>query len=214
MGVLADWGATGQSPSSFTSASASAVYFSRPIYTPSLNTSGPGGVGYAFPGITSSVTPSASNATGQLVLPGSQYPPAAAGTRLRMVASGTVTTYASYGVTVTVQLNTGTLATPSYTTFAATGTNTDGAAGTFPWFLEAHFVIGSAASVPTAPNITGVYFGSWTSNTTPTLIDLTAITAPSNAVVMGSAGLVVNVLFGTGHAGNGASMSEFSILGD
>jgi len=212
--VLADWGATGQNPSKVaTSASATPVYFPRLQYQALSNGQAGGPTG--FPGLQAPATPTASSAVGQLIIPGSQYAPAAVGQRLRMIASGTVTTFASYTYEVIVQLNTGSVSSVAYTSLADTGTVTSGAAGTFPWVLEAHFSIGSAASAPTAANIAGFYMGAGGTSTASTLVDLTAIpTTAGNAVVMGVSGLVVNVQFGTGHAGNAATLNEFVILGD
>ena len=118
--VLADYGCTGQNPSLIaTSGSGSLVYFPRLQYQALSNGQAGGPTG--FPGLQAPATPTGTSAVGQLLISGSQYPAAIAGQTLHMIASGTVTTFASYAVTVTVQLNTGTAATPQYATFATTG---------------------------------------------------------------------------------------------
>jgi hypothetical protein len=145
------------------------------------------------------------------------------GTRLRAVAAGTVFTAASQTVNVTVQINTGTVAIPNYTTFMTTGAQTVNFRAS--WFLEAHFTIGGTTTQASGyqtgqvvqGQLSGFYFGAVKGNT---LIDFTAISAPNPVVLAGPApqyntsGLVVDVAFGTGTAGNNATLQQFQILGD
>src|SRR5579864_6285464 len=111
--LLSDFGVSGANPSSIKTSGTSALYFPRTI-----GALGPVGAS------TPAFQPTASNATGQLLFPGSQYFPFTNGTRLRVIAAGTIFSAVSQTVTVTVQVNTGTVATPAYTTFMATGAQT------------------------------------------------------------------------------------------
>src|SRR6266699_1811565 len=105
--ILADYQVTGQFPSKVATSGTAAVYFPR-----TLGSNGPG---------TTPSTPTSANATGQLNIPGSQYGAAVNGQRLRVVATGSAYVGATSNVTVIIQINTGTLASPSYTTLASTG---------------------------------------------------------------------------------------------
>lgn len=223
--ILADYQVNGQFPSKIATSGTAAVYFPR-----TLGTSGPG---------STPATPTAANATGQLNIPGSQYGAAVNGARLRVVASGSVYVGATSNVTVVVQINTGTLATPAYTTLMSTGavSVTGGAGvGRASWVLEGHLVLASNSPIAAgatgsdlgtgyqanfgSPNpfvqgqLSGAYFGAING---ANLVDLTAIPATTNPVQwVGAtpAGLVVNVTFATGNAANIASLSQFTILGD
>jgi hypothetical protein len=229
--ILADWGANGQNPSKVATSGTAAVYFPRLIFQALQNGQAGGPTG--FPGLQAPATPTAANATGQLMLPGSQYFAAAQGQRIRAVASGSVFTAASQTATITVQINTGTLASPSYTTLMATAATTVN--GRASWVLEAHFTVAGNASLAadsqtsgyqanfgsTAPLTQGQLSGDFFGNINGTLVNLTAIAATTNAVILvgtpplfNTAGLVVNVAFGTGTAGNNATLNQFVLLGD
>jgi hypothetical protein len=231
--ILADWGANGQNPSKVATSGTAAVYFPRLIFQALQNGQAGGPTG--FPGLQAPATPTATNATGQLMLPGSQYFVAAQGQRLRAVASGSVFTAASQTATITVQINTGTLATPAYTTLMTT---VSGAfSGRASWVLEAHFTVAGNASLAadsqtsgyqanfgsSAPLIQGQLSG-WYEGAINNTISPAApatIGATTNAVILAgtpplfnTAGLVVNVAFSVGTAGNNATLNEFAILGD
>ncbi len=221
--ILADYGVNGQSPSKVATSGTSAVYFPRLIFAAAAG---------SFPGISTPATPTAANATGQLMLPGSQYFAAFQGQRIRAVASGSVFTGASGNVTVTVQINTGSLTSPAYTTLMATAATTVN--GRASWHLESHFTVAGNSSLAAdtqtsgyqanfgspAPLIQGQLSGEYFGNINGTLVDLTAIPATTNAVIVAgsplfnTAGLVCNVLFGTGNAANVATLNQFALLGD
>jgi len=229
--ILADWGANGVNPSKIATSGTSAVYFPRLIFQALQNGQAGGPTG--FPGLQAPVTPTSANASGQLLLTGSQYFNAVNGQGLRMIASGSVYTAASQTVTVLVQINTGSAGTPSYTTFATTGAQTVN--GRASWILKADFTVAGNPSntgdVATAgyqlnsgspaPVIQGQLSGWYGAaiNGTTLAAALTVIPATTNPVVLGPAplntsGLVVSVAFGTGTAGNVATLNQFAILGD
>jgi hypothetical protein len=219
--ILSDFQCNGQFPSVVATPSTSPVYFPRVATAP-----------WSVP-----AAPSATNATGQLPLSGSQQFQNQNATRFRVIASGTFTTgTASVATTFLVLINTGTLAAPAYTTLA-TGANTPGSAGTYSWLLEAHMVVGGNASLAadngsgpflqnygsTPPIVQGQLSGVYMGAINSTLVDLTLIPATTNPVqwtYSGSglgtvpSGLVANVVFGTGNAGNSATLNEFTVLGD
>jgi hypothetical protein len=228
--IVADWGATGQNPSKVATSGTAAVYFPRLQFQALRNGDAGGPTG--FPGLQAPATPTASSAQGQLYLPGSQYFSAANGTRLRAIASGAVFTGASSTVTVTIQANTGTLSSPSYTTLATTGAAT-AFSGRASFMLECHFVIAGSSSVATdkgtglqlnsgspAPlvqgQLTGAYMGMINQALFPSqaAAGWVASAATTNDWNWLTSGLVVNITFGTGNANNVATLNEFSVLGD
>jgi hypothetical protein len=216
--ILADYQVNGLFPSKVATAGASAVYFPRTF-------------GSQFNVAPS--TPTTTNATGQLNLPGSQYGPEVNGMRLRAVASGSLYSGASQTVTVTMQINTGTLTSVAYTTMATASQATF--TGRASWLLEAHFVIGSLSTTGfTSDNATSGFqanFGSPANVVQGQLSGLytaamngaglaaawTVIPATTNPVQWigpTPAGLLVNVQFVTGSANDAATLNEFAILGD
>ena len=207
MAVLADWGVSGQNPVTAKTSLTTAVYFPRLIGSQ-------GSFGPPF-------QPTASNATGQLLMPSNQYAGTTNGIRLRVVAAGTIFTAASQTVNITVQINTGTAASPAYTTLMSTGV-LPAFAGRASWMLEGHVTIvgatqqtsGYSVGQITQGKLSGVYFGAANSSN---LIDFTAIPATTNPVTLYGAnntGLVANVAFGTGTAGNNATLQQLQVLGD
>lgn len=212
--VLADFQVNGMFPSKVATSGTAAVYFPRTF-------------GSQF-NVTPS-TPTAANATGQLLIPGSQYFNAVNGQRLRVVASGSVFTAASQTVTVTVQVNTGTAASPTYNTLMATAATTVN--GRAAWNLETHCAIAGNASLAAdlgtglqlnsgspAPFVQGQLSGEYFGSINGVLVDLAVVTPIPVVTIAGvpynTSGLVVNVAFGTGTAGNNATLNEFVILGD
>jgi hypothetical protein len=199
--LVSDFSVSGQFPSKLTTPGTSAVYFPRPGLTPA--------------------TPTATNATGQLTLPVVQTWSVTNGIRLRVIASGTLTTgAASIATTITIQANTGTLLSPAYTTLM-TAANTPGAAGTSAWELEAHLVVGggvlpapSPSQVPVTQITTGQLVGFYFGSINGALVDLAIIPPTTNPATWGGAGFVANITFGTGNAANAAALSEFEVLGD
>ncbi len=209
--ILADYQVNGQSPSKVATAGTGQVFFPRLL-------------GTNF-GVAPS-TPTLTNATGQLNLPGSQYFAATNGTRLRFIASGTVTTGAvTITPTITMSVNTGTLTTPLYTTVVSVA-QAQATASTASWFLEAHVVIGGL-TVVTAGNFAGAIvsgqqtaMGIGMSNNLPAVPAWAAAAATTNPIswvntaTQSVSGLVVGVTFGTANAANAATLNEFVILGD
>lgn len=219
--ILADFQVNGQFPSKVQTSGTSAVYFPR-TFGPQFN--------------VTPATPTATNATGQLNLPGSQYFNATVGQRLRVVAAGSVFTGASSTVTITVQINTANspstgLTTPTYTTLMTTGAIT-AFSGRASWFMEGHMVIAGSAALASdlgtgvqlnsgspAPLVQGQLSGFYEGEANQALIDVTSMGAIPTVTWAGQplytpSGLVVNVTFGTGNANNQATLNEFAILGD
>jgi hypothetical protein len=222
--ILADYQVNGQFPSKVATSGTAAVYFPR-----TLGSNGPG---------TTPATPTATNATGQLNLPGSQFYAAVQGQRLRVVVAGSVFTGASSTVNVTVQINTANspatgLTTPTYTTFMTTGAVT-AFSGRASWFLEGHLVIAGNSAVAAdlgtgmnanfgsaAPLVQGQLSGWYEGAINQAIIPA----APANIAAIPTvtlagqsmftpSGLVVNITFGTGNANNAATLNQFTILGD
>jgi len=227
--ILADWGATGQNPAKVATSGTSVVYFPRLQFQALANGQAGGPTG--FPGLQAPATPTATNASGQLLLTGSQYFNAFNGQVVRMVASGSAFTGALSSVIATVQINTGTVASPSYTTLA-TGVTGASVTGRISWMLVADFTVaGNSAqsgdvataglqlnSGSPAPIIQGQLSGDYYGNIGGTLVTLATIGATTNPVVIGpaplaTAGLVASVTFGTGNANNQATLNQFGIFG-
>jgi hypothetical protein len=221
---VSSFGVTGQSPSIVATPGTSTVYFPRPANSQAI-VDGITGPSVSVPGLPvfiASSGPTVSNATGQVPLPVPAVFNVNNGMRLRIMASGTFTVGASLATTLTVQANTGTLASPAYTTLM-TAANTPGAAGTFPWQLEGHFVIGGTTFVNSNPpdaqaspglitqgQLVGFYLGSING----VLVDLAIMPATTNPASWGQSGFVANATFGTGNAGNSATLMQFQIVGD
>src|SRR4029077_1532442 len=131
--LASDFSVSGKYPATLTTPGTAQTYFARPGITPA--------------------TPTATNATGQLTLPVPQTFAVTNGMRLRLIASGTFTTgTTSVATTITISANTGSLLSPAYTTLM-TAANTPGAAGTYPWVLEGHFVVGGVFPAPSPSQV-------------------------------------------------------------
>lgn len=187
MSVLADFQVNSLNPAKISGTGTGDFYFPRP-----------NGSLFVAP-----ATPSVSSAAGQLAFPGENE---LNGQQAKVVAAGSATTSQSSTVILTLLANTGTVATPSYTTLA---TVTTGAIATtsISWFLEADLVVDS-----TSKQLSGVYWG--VANNT--LVDLTAISAPTNppnpALTL-PFGIVMKVSFGTGATANSAQLFQLQVLG-
>lgn len=219
--ILADFQVNGQFPSKIATSGAGPVYFPRTFGT-TFN--------------VTPATPTTTNFTGQLNLPGSQYFNAVHGQRLRLVAAGSVWTAASGTVQIIVNLNTGSLTTVTLTPVMQTAATTVN--GRASWFLEGHMVIAGNASLSTdngtgsqlnsgspAPLVQGQMSGSYIGELNQTLIDLTGFNAggavPTVTLINTASGtspnvsgFAVSVTYGTPTAGNNATLNEFAILGD
>ncbi len=187
MSVLADFQVNSLNPAKISGTGTGDFYFPRPN-------------GSLF---TAPTTPSASSAAGQLAFPGELE---LAGQQAKIVAAGSMTTSQSSTVILTLLANTGTVASPSYTTLA---TVTTGAIATASksWFLEADVVVD-----PDSKQLSGVYWGAANN----TLVDLTAITATTNPVdpsISLPFGIVMKVSFGTGATANSAKLYQLQVLG-
>jgi hypothetical protein len=160
-----------------------------------------------------SVAPSATSAAGQLVVPGNNE---LNGQRFSVLVGGSVVggaSAASTNVTIILRANTGTVASPSYTTIASTGAVAlnpvnDGVAENF--FMKVQ-LFGTTAS--------GVVSGTQESTLSTTRVAAGALTADLSGINLGLAtpfGLVVGVAFSVASTGspNVASLNQFQIVAD
>jgi hypothetical protein len=187
MSVLADFQVNSLNPAKVSGTGTGDFYFPRP-----------NGSLFVTP-----TTPSASSAAGQLAYPGESE---LNGQEAQIVAAGSATTSQSSTVILTLLANTGTVATPAYTTLA---TVTTGAIATtsISWFLKAHVTVNTISK-----QLSGVYFGSANN----VLVDWTAITATTNPVDPSTTlpfGIVMKVSFGTGATANSANLYQLQVLG-
>jgi hypothetical protein len=198
MSVIADFQAGVLSPSIVSTLSTSQQYFPRV-----LGTSGPNG--------GQSSAPSATSAAGQLAVPGNSI---LNGQNFSVLIGGSVvagTADSSTNVTVILRANTGTVASPSYTTIATTGAVAlnpvaDGVAENF--FMRVD-LFGTTAS--------GVVTGTQQSTVSTSRIEASALTANLSSINFGSAvpfGLVVGVAFSVAQtaAPNVASLNQFQLV--
>lgn len=200
MTVIADFQAGVLSPSIVSTLSSAQQYFPRV-----LGLNGPNG--------GQSSAPSATSAQGQLGVPGNS---ALNGQRFSVLIGGSVVAGAadsSTNVTIILRANTGTIASPSYTTIATTGAVAlnpvaDGVAENFLMKVD---LFGTTAS--------GIVQGNQSSQLSVTRVEASALTANLSGINMGAAvpfGLVVGVLFSVAQtaAPNVASLNQFQIVAD
>lgn len=160
-------------------------------------------------------TPSSSSALGQLSFDSVAYK--LQGGRFKLVASGSAVATGTPTVTATVQINTGTIASPSYATFTG-GTASSAVVTTIPlgWSISADLYYD-----PTSQTLSG--FQEWTyaqaasggtsSSQVPVAITpVTAVTA--GGLYAAQFGFVVGITFSTSNAANSASLYEFKIIQD
>ena len=163
-----------------------------------------------------STTPSATNATGQIVVHGDNE---SNGQLMYVTASGNFEVGpggACPSVTIDIQANTGTLVAPTYSTIATTGAITAQTnLNTFyPWFLQAVLVGDSQSGT-----IGGNYYGS-VDNTNVALTALTNVLSGldfsgTTSKIIGTVfGLVVRITFSVSEPGNKANMYMFAVSGD
>ena len=197
MSTTQQWQINGANPVTVGGLGTTAKYFVQP----SGNfTSGP------------ATTPSASSAAGQLAVHGDNQ---LNGQQFYLVATGNVTTPGGGTVTIDMQANTGTVASPIYTTIASTGAVTPGASSTpVPWniLVTLNGDTGSGQlngfQVSTVKNVlladaalTNVLSG----------LDFSGGSAQLNKIGFVVFGVVMRVTFGTTGATNSASMYQFQL---
>ena len=197
MSTTVQWNINGANPVTVGGTGTTAKYFAAPS-------------GNFTSGVAT--TPSSTNATGQMAIKGDNQ---LNGQQFYLTASGDYQVGpfgACPSVTFDIQVNTGTLVSPTYTTIATTGaitaqTNLNTA---YPWFLQA-VVSGTTASGV----ITGVQYGS-VDNTavaqvalsnTPSGLDFSGTTSKIPGTVFG---VVVRVTFSVSETGNIARLYQLT----
>jgi len=205
---IQDWGANGGFPSTVGGTGTSVKYFGR-------NAAFAAGATW-----TSPATPSSTNASGLMVVPGDLK---LNGQVLEVVASGAFfpSSAISSSETVTVALYavTGTITSPTYTQLASTGAFAPGVDGLWYNFTIRANMQGNNDSGIVGGNYSAVV-NNTVANSTPKALDnsLTGISFGQNGVVNGVPGalggpfgLVVGVTFSQSDAANKAKLYEFTI---
>jgi len=204
MAVIADFQVNGLNPSTVGGTGSTAKYFPRV-----LGTGGPSG-GF-------SANPSSASAAGQLVVPAFGE---AQGQQIRIKASGDVLPFTG-GTTFTIdiQANTGTVASPTYTTIMSTGAITLASATAVNWFLEG--IVSGTNNVGATPGqLNGFFWGNQNataiaqaelSNPLTGLDFVKGQPLPTPGVVFG---LVARVTFATSLAQNFARLYQFQVVVD
>jgi hypothetical protein len=179
----------------------------------SLWNSGVTGVNSPITASQLGATPSSTSANGQLSFDSVAYK--LQGGQFRMVASGTATATGTPTVTATVQINTGTIASPSYATFL-NGVASNAVVTTIPiaWSITADLFYD-----PTSQTLSGFqsyfYANAATGGTDKSQVPV-AITAVQSVTAGGlyatQFGFVVGITFSTSNAANTASLYEFKII--
>jgi hypothetical protein len=187
MSVLADFQVNSLNPSKISGTGTGDFYFPRP-----------NGSLFVAPS-----TPSASSAAGQLAYPGENE---LNGQEAIIVAAGSATTSQSSTVILTLLANSGTVATPAYTTIA-TVTTAAIATTSINWVLEAHVNINSVTKL-----LDGMYF-SMANRTAAGPTAVPATTNPVDPSVSLPFGIVMKVSFGTGATANSANLYQLQVLG-
>lgn len=155
----------------------------------------------------SNTTPSASSAAGQLNVPGANK---LNGQVFRIDAVGGVSIAPGIScptVTIDLRANTGTIASPSYTTIASTGAVTAGNFDNESWRISTE-VSGDTASGILQGTFVALFNGSLVNSTPKALVaNLSGLNYATDPVF----GLVVGVTFSVTGAANSASMYQFSL---
>jgi hypothetical protein len=210
MSVLADFGVSGQNPSTVGGVGTTPKYFPRALGSQ---------IG------VQSTTPSATSAVGQLAVPaGNQVH----GNIFRVKAAGDCLPFIGGGnVTIDIVANTGTIASPTYSLIATTGAQTVASATAFPWFLEA-VLVGDNYSGANPGTLAGAYWGAGFNGGSLNLIDwvpipnqLSNLDFVKGPVNQGSGslpgvvfGLVARVTFNVSLAQNFARLTQFQVTAD
>ena len=201
MGAFADFGVSSVNPSTVRSLGLTGIlYFPRP--NASL--------------VVSPSTPSASFAAGQLAVPGNN---SLNGIEFTVKLSGLITTGLNSTVTVILQANTLTVATPSYITLVS-GTTGSLAAGTYPFLLNVELEGDSSSGIVQGYYnlfVNGARVGAANNALANSLSGISFNPAGQNGFPQNGYsvpfGLVAAVQFGSSIAGT-ASLYRFCIVGD
>jgi len=215
MGVIAQYQVSQAFPSVVGGTGATIKYFaSNPPQ--SLWNSGQPGVNSPQSSSQFGNTPSASSALGQLSF--DTIAQKLTGGRFRMYASGTASSATTPTITPVVQINTGTIASPSYATFlggvASAALTANKAVG---WSIA-----GDLYFDPAAGTLSGFFKYTYAaaSGGTPlqTAVAEATITNPTGITAGGiyatQTGFVAGMTFGTSDASNSASLYEFKVVED
>ncbi len=216
MGVIAQYQVSASNPSIVGGTGTTIKYFSSNP-PQSLWNSGVTGVNAPVGSSQLGATPSSTNANGQLSFDTVAYK--LNGGRFRMYASGTVLSVTGTPTfTPTVQINTGTIASPSYATFLG-GVASAALTATKPvgWSIA-----GDLFFDPSSGTISGffkyTYAAAASGTPLQTAVAEATITNPTGIVAGGAyptqTGFVVGMTFGTSVADNTASLYEFKIVQD
>jgi hypothetical protein len=214
MGVIEKYLVSTSNPSIVGGTGTTIKYFSSNP-PQSLWNSGVAGVNSPITATQLGATPSSTSANGQLSFDSVAYK--LQGGRFRMYASGSAVATGTPTVTATVQINTGTIASPSYATFL-NGVASNAVVTTVPiaWSCFADLFYD-----PTSATLSG--FQSYTyANATGGGTDKTQIPVALTTVASVTAGglystqfgFVVGITFSVSNAANSASLYEFKIVQD
>jgi hypothetical protein len=214
MSVFADFQCSWSNPSVIATPQTSLKYFPKP-FGPSI--------------VVSNSTPSATNATGQLAVPGNNE---VNGFQFHVKLGGTLSTPAAGLITISLQANTATVANPSYTTLATFTANPGNVNPSFPWFMDV--VLQGVTTVNTNGSVIVVtttlhgYYNAFVNNVlaNPSTANQ-VLTNSANSSASGTSslppsnvynfaanpafGLVATAQFGTGSIGNQVNLYQFQI---
>jgi hypothetical protein len=179
----------------------------------SLWNTGVSGVNTPISSAQLGATPSSTSALGQLSFDSVAFK--LQGGRFYMYASGSATATGTPTITATVQINTGTIASPSYATFLG-GTASSAVVTTVPlgWSMS-----GDLYFDPTSGTLSG--FQEWTyaqgagggSSSSQVPVAITPVTGlVGGGLYATEFGFVVGITFSTSNAANTASLTEFKIV--
>lgn len=220
MGVIAQYQVSASNPSTVGGTGTTIKYFSSNPPQSLWNT-GVTGVNTPISSAQLGGTPSASSALGQLSF--DSVASKINGGRFRIYASGNATLTGTPTLTATVQINTGTIATPSYATLLG-GVASNAVVTLVPvsWSIAGDLVFDTVAGTLggfmkyTYCNASGggtdkLVAESSTGGTSP-VTTVTALTA--GGIYATQFGFVVGVTFSTSTAANTSNLTEFKIVQD
>lgn len=220
MGVIERYQVSAAAPSTVGGTGTTIKYFSSNP-PQSLWNSGVTGVSAPISSAQLGGTPSSSSALGQLSF--DSVASKIVGGRFRIYATGNATATGTPTVTATVQINTGTIASPSYATFLG-GVASNAVVTTVPiqWFIAGDLtfdsVSGTLGGFMKYGYLNGAGGGtdkivaeSSTGGTSP-VVTVTGLTA--GGLYATQFGFVVGVTFSTSNAANTSNLTEFSIVQD
>jgi hypothetical protein len=220
MGVIERYQVNASNPSTVGGTGTTIKYFSSNPPQSLWNVGQPG-VNAPITNSQLGATPSASSANGQLSF--DSVAQKVVGGRFRMYATGNATLTGTPTLTATIQINTGTIATPSYATFLG-GVASNAVVTTVPlqWFISGDLtfdaVSGTLGGFMKYGYLNGAGGGtdklvaeSSTGGTSP-VVTVTGLTA--GGLYASQFGFVVGVTFSTSTAANTSNLTEFSIVQD